>query len=740
LTTESQGGTSLPSRPIEVLFPIVEINKIAEKESTGFGRRHYRPVYVIHKWWARRLGSIFRAILLYSLADRKLTEWNQDPSDLWAFYSRDTHLGGKVVLDPMMGGGTTVVEALRLGCKVIGGDLNPVSWFVVKKEIEQIDTTALRDSLVRLDNDLGSELRKYYRTTCPECGGSAEAIYYFHCKELECANCGSKISLMRDFFLAKSSRGTGDIVVCPNCWSVFETADASAPARCAKCGTRFTARRISFTSGQEFLCPKPDCRPTRIVEAIRRRGRPKERMYAIEFYCSVCDQTDNPRLMHGRGYKAPDAADQKLLKEAEREFESEADRLPIPDVFIPQGVETRRALNHGYVRFNDLFNARQLLNLGKIYRWILSVEDWNLKEFLVLAFSNCLKYNNMLCKYNGTRGFITDIFRTHSYSPSMTPVEGNCYDTAKGRGPFTAFVRLVIEGKDYCAAPFERIVEGATMKTVHFSTPIKGELALDYDDLQRNKQAMLICGSSVNIAIPDGAVDAVVTDPPYAGNVMYSELSNFFYVWLRMALRSKYPWFESETVPWEEEVISNKAQQKGEKEFLRGLTGVFAEANRILKSDGVLVFTFHHRNLNEWVSVLQAVLDSGFSVTAAYPVRSEMEASTHLRLTNSIKYDIILVCRKREMKGYSKSWSSVRKSIDRASKEVVAMLKTRGEKPTPLEIYVMTLGKCLECYSKYYPNVFHDGKIVTAEEALSRISATTELTTPRNRPQRNLET
>lgn len=693
----------------------------------------------MHKWWARRLGSVFRAILLYSLADHALVQWNEDSSSLWTFYSRDIQLTGKVVLDPMMGGGTTIVEALRLGCKVIGGDLNPVSWFVVKKEIEHIDSAVLEDSLAKLDSDLGDELRKYYKTTCPECGGSAEAIYYFHRKELQCPDCGDPIPLMRDFFLARTPTGTGDTVVCPNCWNIFETSDARELTECAKCGTGFIARGTSFTSGQEFFCHRPGCRPARIVHAIRQHGRPRERMYAIEFYCRACDEANNPKLMHGRGYKAPDASDYDLQNEAERQFECERRRLPIPDVPIPEGVETKRVLNHGYVRFRDLFSARQLLNLGKIYRWILSIEDWNLKEFLVLAFSNCLKYNNMLCKYNGTRGFITDIFRTHSYSPSMTPVEGNCYDTTKGRGPFTAFVRLVMEAKDYCAAPFERIVEGSTMKTVRFSTPIIGELALDYHEFQGSKQALLFCGSSATIEIPDGSVDAAVTDPPYAGNVMYSELSNFFYVWLRMALKAKYSWFERETVPWEEEVIANKAQQKGREEFLRGLTAIFAESNRVLKHDGVLVFTFHHRDLNEWVSVLQAVLDSGFSVTAAYPVRSEMKASTHLRLTNSIKYDIILVCRKRETQGLSRSWASMSKSIDKASKEVVTMLETRGERPTPLEIYIMTLGKCLQCYSKYYPNVYQGGTKVTPKEALRSISTATGPHIRYNRPQRNLE-
>ena len=87
----------------------------------------------MHKWWARRLGSVFRTILLYSLADENIVGWNGNPSGLWEYYSNDVNLGGKVVLDPMMGGGTTVIEALKLGCKVIAGDVNPVSWFLVKK-------------------------------------------------------------------------------------------------------------------------------------------------------------------------------------------------------------------------------------------------------------------------------------------------------------------------------------------------------------------------------------------------------------------------------------------------------------------------------------------------------------------------------------------------------------------------------------------------------------------------------
>lgn len=145
---------------IEKDFPIERLNEIARKEGNA-----KKPIYQIHKWWARRLGSVFRMILLTSFI-----EWEELEIDarkrigigssidldeemealvrekmeemLWErFYSKND-FGGKVVLDPFMGGGTTVVEALKLGLSPIGIDINPVAWFVTKKEVEPLDLDA----------------------------------------------------------------------------------------------------------------------------------------------------------------------------------------------------------------------------------------------------------------------------------------------------------------------------------------------------------------------------------------------------------------------------------------------------------------------------------------------------------------------------------------------------------------------------------------------------------------------
>ncbi|MBD3159716.1 MAG: DUF1156 domain-containing protein [Candidatus Lokiarchaeota archaeon] len=713
----------LPRAPIEETFPINEVNKIAEKESTGFGRRHYRPVYVMHKWWARRLGSVFRTILLYSLADEHIEGWNGDNRELWSLYASDVEIRNRTIVDPMMGGGTTIVEALRFGHanQIIGVDINPVAWFVVKKEIEDIDPELLREALQKLEQELGDEFRRYYRTVCPECGGVANAIYYFHVKEIDCDKCGTKVPLMRNFFLANSPTDQGDVVICPKCWSMYETENADQESSCPTCETLFVPKSRSFVSGRKYECSSEGCTGGNVIDVIQKQGRPRERLYAVEFYCPECDKNQNPKLKRGRGYKSVGSYDVDLFHKAEQEFKRERDSLPIPSTKIPLGVETQRALKHGYIRFSDMFNKRQLLNLGKIYRWILQIRNQNLKEFLLLAFSNCLKYNNSFCKYNASNGFITDIFRTHSFSPSMTPVEANCYDPPKGRGSFTNFVHLVIEGKKYCQRPFERLVENGESRKIELKNPILARTCFNYDDLDGNANTCLLCESSQDLEISSKTVDLVATDPPYYDNVAYSELSNFFYAWLRMSLAEEYEYFKPDLVPWKEEIVQNRIQQKSQAEFLDGIRSVFAEANRILKDDGLLVFTFHHKELDAWTALVTAVLDAGFFVSQSWPIRSEMRASTHLLNVSNIKYDAIIVCRKRRGQVEQAEWNDIKQKISRTIRHSIEELNRLGSDPDTPDIFVLALGKCFQLYSKHYPNVMMGDRKVSVSEALEWI-------------------
>ena len=133
-------------RMIEFGLPIEKISSLAEHEANG-----RKTIYRVHKWWARRLGTVFRSLLIAALMDSS-TSTNQF---LEAFES-ETKIGkDRVILDSFMGGGTTAVEALRLGAKVIGVDINPVSWFITKKEIEPVKLDIIKKEFENLRKTVG---------------------------------------------------------------------------------------------------------------------------------------------------------------------------------------------------------------------------------------------------------------------------------------------------------------------------------------------------------------------------------------------------------------------------------------------------------------------------------------------------------------------------------------------------------------------------------------------------------
>ncbi len=718
--------SKVSEKAIEISFPFSKVSEIAYKESNA--KRYYRPVLTLHKWFARRLGSVFRSILIYASLSSSINEVkdNSTPNkdhnlpferDFWDVYLQEHNFHDLLVLDPFMGGGTTIVEAIRLGFGgVIGGDLNPVAWFTVKKELEEVNIDALQIKFEKLSSKIEPELSKYYKTRCEHCSQHADVMYFFWVKEIQCEQCSKITPLFRSYLFAYDRKDTtSGYVICPQCETIFhETIQESL--QCPECSSAFDPFSYIVKRGK-FHCFHCE-HSAKIVDTSVKRGKPSEKLYALEYYCRGCKTRD---------YKRADTNDLKLYQEACHEFESIRKQLPLPDQAVPIGAKTQELLNHQILFFTDMFNSRQLLVLGKLLREIFQIQDQNLKEFFLITFSTALEYNNLLCEYHRKNHYIYNLFRKHAFPATLNPVENNVLGTAKfGTGTFKNFLVKTIRIKKYCQNPYEYyITEEGKTKRQPMTRPINGRVVSSYSKLMQNnsRNVYLYCHSSHEIQMPKNSVDLVITDPPYFDNVQYAELSDFYYVWLRLGLEEYYPCFKPFFSPKKAEIVKNSKTGKTDKDYQDGLKTVFAEIYRVLKVEGLLVFTFHHKQLKAWASIIESLLESNFYITAVYPVRAEMETSTQIRGKKSIEFDDIFVCRKRQREPKTVEWGTlvpkIKSSIDRKS----ASLSNNSHTLSDEDRLVVSFGVGLKYYSHYYPNVTLKGKFFPLTTALESLVA-----------------
>ncbi len=157
-----------PNRPLtclEVDFPIAPINALSKLEGNAG-----KPIYQMSKWWARRRSCIFRAMLI-AAGIKAPDDPEQAARLVWEyFYANHQKAGnfrGLKVLDPFMGGGTTLVEGARLGYHVTGNDLNPVAWFVVKNELAGSDPQQARAFFDEIEHEVKPLIHPFYITNCP---------------------------------------------------------------------------------------------------------------------------------------------------------------------------------------------------------------------------------------------------------------------------------------------------------------------------------------------------------------------------------------------------------------------------------------------------------------------------------------------------------------------------------------------------------------------------------------------
>ncbi|MEW6274217.1 MAG: DNA methyltransferase [Bacillota bacterium] len=495
---------------------------------------------------------------------------------------------------------------------------------------------------------------------------------------------------------------------------VIENDEYSPRTKCPECNETFDPRRGISGKGA-FTCPECGSQQ-RILDAVKQNGRRLDvELHALEGYCPVCD----------RFFKRVDKNDLALWEKAKVEFEKHKDNLLFPRQKIPaEGRSDPRPVNHGYLYFWEMFNERQLLCLGRLLEAIIKIPEQNVRELLLIAFSDCLDANNMFCKYEVQWHKISLFFGLHAYHPIERPTENNVWGTKYGRCSFIKCFEKVKRAKIYCQHPYERLAGNNHRRLSKYTGDecISGKIVNTFSELTRIGQAALLrCGTSENLSfLPDKSVDAVITDPPYFDNVQYAELADFFYVWLRIALKDLYPWFEPETSQRENEIIQNEKLGKTTEFFSKGLSAVFRECNRVLKDEGLLIFTFHHNKIWAWESIGKILLDTGFYISATPVVRSEGKSGFHSSSGN-IRYDCILVCRKRPAPWFETNWTHLKEHI---LKDVISWARKTlqsGMLVNEVDVLTIIMGKTIEYYTKAFPNLKRQGEPITLAEALQEM-------------------
>jgi putative DNA methylase len=633
------GNPPIQRKAIERSFPFVEISQIAERQS--WRKDVYQPVYYIHKWWARRLSGVFRAIVLGACVPAEGVADRGSDGILDLFY-KPTRFPDTLIYDPFMGSGTTVGEAHKLGCRVIGRDINPVSYFMVKNALSTHDISEVRQTFKAIERDVSHRIKGYYKTQT-EHHGLVDVLYYFWVKSVPCPCCGAQVDLFNSRVFAKHanpSKHPEAKSLCPACEAINSIMIHQTEVKCDRCGTSYDPQEGS-AGRTNATCP--DCQSTfPIIEAVRTLGRPPHhRMYA-----KVVLKPDG-----SKEYLPIDEYDRALYGKASAELRT--GNFAYPQVTIEPGYNTDQVLNYNYTHWHQMFNDRQLLCLSILSERIRNIEKKSLRALFACLLSGCLEFNSMFCSFKGEgTGAVRHTFSHHILKPERTPLEANLWGTPESSGSFsTLFERRILRALEYKDNPFElQLSDGVngrrqSRKVFNINRKMGGEMASAYDDFQSSDlDIYLSCGSSSQTGIENGVVDAVITDPPFFDNVHYSQLADFFYVWIR-EMMGREGVFRAETTRSSEEV-----QQIDSQRFTDNLIAVFADCHRVLKDDGLLIFTYHHSRPEGWSAILEAIHEAGFYVETTHPVKSEMSVAIPKQQAKSpIDIDIIIVGRKRSL-------------------------------------------------------------------------------------------
>ena len=611
LAMDLTGGEPPNPCALEVDFPATAVSSTATAES--WRKEIHRPASHTHKWWAQRLGSVFRSLIIAA--------YSADAAETVRRINTGVRLDGVRILDPFAGSGTSLVEAQKLGASCTGIDINPVASLVQRQALQPWHY----GQLVALFAEVESTCRDEIDSLHVDAFGDP-VLYYFWVAQARCPTCHDEVDLFSSYVFAKHAypgRNPRAHAVCPVCGGV-ESVDLSRKAlgRCINghpldVPPPVSRQRMRCRSGHE----------SRIIDALG-GNRPTYRMYA-------------KLVLKGeiKGYRPIDDFDAALYSEASQRLRRAGDQSIVrPTGNLENGYNTNQAMRWGFRKWEQFFNARQLYCLGLLGRAVHDLEPSVEREALCALFSGTLEFNNMFCSFKGEgTGAVRHMFSHHILKPERTPLEAHPWGTPKSSGAFsTLFRSRILRAHDYKVDPHDFVLDCSTPdRRRGISQPVNDSAGVSWE---------VVTGDASIIPHKDNTFDLVITDPPYFNNVHYSELADFFHAWLKNL--HPYDGYASHRGTTRDEA---EVQDTDVDRFCDALGSVFAESARVLQPAGLMAFSFHHGTALAWKAVASALRRANLTITSVQPVKAEMStSSTKNGAKEPNNLDSIVVCRHAE--------------------------------------------------------------------------------------------
>lgn len=629
------------------------------------------------------------------------------------------------ILDPFAGGGSIPLEALRLGCEAHAVEYNPVAVLILKATLEYPQKYG--DRLIKDVEKWGKwvleEARKEIGRFYPEEGNPNDKplfkggkksgwipVGYIWARTIQCQNpsCGAEIPLMRQFWLRKKEDSNGNIdwgssvylypIVNKNEKRVdFEIIKGKRiegfdPSR----GTKPTTKARGT-----FICPI--CGTTYKSNEIQKLASFKGLGHRL--VCVVLHSTD----IKGKRYRVANKEDLYTFENATNALQEkihswEDENSPLPNESMPPigiyGIDAQRyTVNQSW---GEIFNARQLLTLVTLMEKVHEArkrialqnedEDYARSVSTILAFAidKVADYCSVLCQWRNNLETVGHTFARQALGMLWDYCEGNPLTGASGT--WAGAIGWIIPALKSCS---QIEIFGAVSQK-----------------------------SATKINMGASSLDAIVTDPPYYDSVPYSDLSDFFYVWLKRSVGEIYPdLFATPLTPKSEEIIQEpmrhgRDSQKAKEFYERMMRESFAQIQKALEQNGVVTIMFAHKTTEAWETLVNALIKAGIVPTSSWPVHTEMKSRLRARESAALASSFFLACRKREG-NETVYFKDIKQELNKRIMERLDHFWEQGIRGA--DFFISAIGPAVEVFGRYERVKKLSGEEVSASDLLEEV-------------------